>query len=266
MEALRSPPATTVSPSSRLIFDLGMNNGEDSLGYLRMGNGYRVVAVEANKGFVDMMARAKMPRLAIINRAIVEDDSNRTNVTFCLAGQGGVSSHVKGTTNRCDTPIVVPTTTCGDLVHEHGRPWLVKIDIEGKERACIDSLLRKPHNLRPLMIDFESPLRTCRQVLRHCAADFQQLVREMEAAGYTEWKRQRWKTQDGHSHIGDNVLDLGRSRHWTNASEVRRVGCGKDKLPAHMSDLKSVEYSRRGNPWTLFSGSLCDFHARLSSV
>lgn len=238
----------------RLAFDLGMNTGSETRHYL--SRGWRVVAVEANPRQFSKRAPQFVndTNAIVLNKAIFT--SSGATVRFCASGAYGVSSHIKGATNKTDDDLRctgvaatrVKTVTCSDLVGEYSsrygqRPYLVKIDIEGYEIACLWSLLSLPMHQLPEMITFESPM----HVQRGSQAKFDQLVGAMEAAGYVKWKRQWWSHQRGHGFIGNEVLDVGfRPGHlWANASAVRGNGCGEELLPV----------ARRSHD--------CDFHAKL---
>lgn len=53
------PPTGIPKTNTRIVFDVGMNNGDDSAYYL--SKGYRVIAVEANPALVEK-ARIRFAR------------------------------------------------------------------------------------------------------------------------------------------------------------------------------------------------------------
>ncbi len=140
------PPA---APPRRhdLIFDVGMNNGEDADFYLKKG--FRVVAVEADPALCAEVA-GRYPveiaagRLVIVNRAISPSGAPvrffvcRTNTAWSTAvpalrdkwaatGAEFVEIEVEGLEMR-------------ELVARFGVPHYAKIDIEGFDLVCLEGL------------------------------------------------------------------------------------------------------------------------------
>jgi FkbM family methyltransferase len=132
-----------------LIFDLGMNNGDDTDFYLRKG--FRVVAVEPNP---DLCAAARQRfasdiangRLHIVEKAI---DQNGGEIDLFLNDQvsGWTTTDANwlklrtnaGTASRV---VKVPAVTCQGLVEEFGVPYYLKADVQGAERHCLEALLQ----------------------------------------------------------------------------------------------------------------------------
>lgn len=124
-----------------LIFDLGMNNGDDTVYYLHLG--YRVVAVEADPVLAAEVARHSAEaiasgRLVIVNQAISEQ---RGAADFWICEQNSVwNSFLKRVATRkgCTAHAVrVPTVPLRDLFAEHGVPHYLKVDIEGHDPIAI---------------------------------------------------------------------------------------------------------------------------------
>jgi FkbM family methyltransferase len=152
-------PAPTLTPD--LIFDVGLHLGEDTAYYLRKG--YRVVAFEANPELVshcerrfaaDIAAR----RLTIINGAI--SDTNAPTITFYRHP----TKSVWGTTDQewaarnsprgVSIAIEAPVVNFDEALRTHGIPWYLKIDIEGADRHCLETLAR--YDDRPAYASIES--------------------------------------------------------------------------------------------------------------
>eukprot|EP00928_Gymnodinium_smaydae_P020342 TRINITY_DN17864_c0_g1_i2.p1 TRINITY_DN17864_c0_g1~~TRINITY_DN17864_c0_g1_i2.p1 ORF type:complete len:533 (+),score=118.80 TRINITY_DN17864_c0_g1_i2:198-1796(+) len=145
----------TVSPPP-LVFDLGMSGGMDAFFFLM--HGFPVVAVEANPLLVaDVHAALARhgQRLRVLTAAVVGESA--------ADGSGGdlaeeapvVSFHIHRerpdfsaleaervpASDRAGT-VPVQAVTCAQLVASFGRPYAVKIDAEGADRACLTSLRR----------------------------------------------------------------------------------------------------------------------------
>lgn len=131
-----------------LIFDLGMNNGDDSDFYLKKG--FRVVAVEANPDLCALARRRFAPelesgRLHIFNQAISKTSGeiqlfineqvsgwSTTNATYLKTRTS------QGTHSRA---VMVPAVTFDEIVRGFGMPYYVKADIQGAEISCLEALL-----------------------------------------------------------------------------------------------------------------------------
>ncbi len=129
---------------SDLIFDIGMHKGEDTKKYLQ--HGFRVIAVEANPALAD---RARV----IFKKEILS--GKLTVVNLGIADKAGVlpfyrndhllewSSFDKTIGTRNNTPytvIDIPCDTAATLFEKYGMPYYLKIDIEGYDAICIDSV------------------------------------------------------------------------------------------------------------------------------
>ena len=132
------------SPTQDLVFDVGMNNGDDTAFYLECG--FRVVAVEANDALCRQVA-ARLPkaiasgRLKILNVAVAgdpgqvefwinEDHPEWSALDVASAARGG-HRHRK---------VKVPAVRFGSLLREHGVPHYLKVDIESADHFCLEGL------------------------------------------------------------------------------------------------------------------------------
>lgn len=145
-----------------LVFDIGLHLGEDSEYYLRKG--FRVVGFEANPALVQE-ARARFDheiasgRMHIVEGAV--DDQDRRTVQFFVHPQ----QSVWGTTDEAwamrnaprggaSMSVDVPTVDFAQALREFGVPHYMKVDIEGADRICLESL----HSFRdrPRYVSIES--------------------------------------------------------------------------------------------------------------
>lgn len=127
-----------------LIFDLGMNNGDDTAYYLR--SGYKVVAVEANKALAEQCEKRfareiSKSQLTILNIGIgglegtldfwiCDDNSVWSSFDKNLATSKGCHAHAEK----------VEVKPFSYLLEKYGVPYFLKVDIEGQEHACLKSL------------------------------------------------------------------------------------------------------------------------------
>jgi FkbM family methyltransferase len=129
---------------SDLIFDVGMNNGDDTAYYLHKG--YRVVAVEADPTLVDKARdrfadHVRSGQLELVNVAIgperttapfwiCETNSEWNSFTRALASRRGCPHHA----------IDVQCCPFRDLLDRYGVPSYLKVDIEGHDHYCVADL------------------------------------------------------------------------------------------------------------------------------
>jgi FkbM family methyltransferase len=142
-----------------LIFDVGMNNGDDSAFYL--AKGFDVVGVEADPAMANIATETLQDaidagRMKIENVAISDDPGeiefyiNHLNPKWSSAiervGDRGNLGHTK---------ITVPTTTIAQLIQKYGRPYYIKIDIEGFDHVALKQLGAVSKVKRPRFVSME---------------------------------------------------------------------------------------------------------------
>ena len=127
-----------------LVFDVGMNNGDDTAYYLHLG--YRVVGVEAHPGLASAAAKRfrseiEAGRLTILNVAIAESDGELP--FWVCESKSEWSSFDKSIAGKHGSPhhrITVQARRFESIVREYGLPYYLKIDIEGSDMLCIGGL------------------------------------------------------------------------------------------------------------------------------
>lgn len=138
-----------------LIFDIGAFQGEDADFYLR--SGYRVVSVEANPAFADIVRRKhetaiRDNRLIVVNGAIALDERQ---IPFYVHDHGDWSSLHKSErfTDGSFHTISVTGLAPARLFAEFGVPYYVKIDIEGADHLVLEAIAGLPR--KPPYVSYE---------------------------------------------------------------------------------------------------------------
>lgn len=126
-----------------VIYDFGMNNGDDVEYYLMKAD--RVVGIDANPALCDQVRKRFSSeisdgRLVVLNVALAEKDSAKP-VTFYVHKHNHVLSQLPKPERIDDfQAIKVPCRTPAGIINEHGRPIYVKVDVEGFDFAVLQNL------------------------------------------------------------------------------------------------------------------------------
>ena len=139
----QSRQADTAEPS--VIYDFGMNNGDDVAYYLLKG--HRVVGVEANSDLCaeveERFAREiETGRLKVLNVALAENESAKP-IGFYVHRHNHVLSQLpKPPADQLDQfrLIQVPCRTPASIVREFGEPVYVKVDVEHFDLQVLQNL------------------------------------------------------------------------------------------------------------------------------
>src|SRR5688500_12365369 len=163
-----------MSRSRALIYDFGMDTGEDTEYYLRKG--FDVVAVEANPASCELVAerlRAHLDSgsLTILNRAI-GDSAGKLPFFVCneMSARSTASRELVALwSNEGETFHEVEVEFCAadGIAAEYGPAYYVKIDIEGHDIICLRQLLTGGGG--PEYLSFEVDFGTYREALSICA-------------------------------------------------------------------------------------------------
>ena len=144
-------------PINDLIYDVGMNNGDDTAYYLSLG--FRTVAIEANPELVKY-AKARFAREIASGRLII------LNIGIA-DGEGELPFWICETTSRWSSfdrsyaswgnspshQIQVPYTRFETIVAQYGVPFFCKIDIQGNDFLCLEGFT--PHKV-PKFLSIEA--------------------------------------------------------------------------------------------------------------
>jgi FkbM family methyltransferase len=125
---------------SKLIIDVGANDGNDTGYYL--GLGYSVVAIEADPALAGglrerFVREIGARRLTVVNAAVMEED--REEMVFFVSTDNTESSLIRLMAERSglSAQILVAGRSLCSLFSEYGVPWYCKIDIEGYDPAAV---------------------------------------------------------------------------------------------------------------------------------
>jgi FkbM family methyltransferase len=139
-----------------LIYDVGMHNGNDTAFYLACG--FRVVAIEADPSLA-AAGRARFKdelesgRLILLNNAIADHDM--TAEFWVNEAQSQLNSFSREMTARFGHAVHSIQVRCrrlNDILGEYGKPYYLKIDIEGNDIVCCNQLTP---DIRPPYISVE---------------------------------------------------------------------------------------------------------------
>jgi FkbM family methyltransferase len=186
---------------SDLIYDVGMNNGDDTAYYLRRG--YRVVAIEANPRLTAKAAE-RFPeeigsrRLKILNVGIAAEEAE---LPFWISETHSEwSSFDRTIASRDRSPhyqISIPCRRLGSILQEFGVPYYLKVDIEGNDFLCVKDLDRE-HLPKFISVEASGVDLLCSLKERgfsrfKCISQFHYLPLELPATSEQRWlERTRW--------------------------------------------------------------------------
>jgi FkbM family methyltransferase len=162
--------------NERLIYDIGMHNGDDTAYYL--SKGYHVIAIDASP---DLVAKANKRfsneinnnKLSILNLGIGAEEGsmdfylNKKNSVWNsfdkeIGERGGAGFDV----------IKVKTDSLDHVMNNYGVPYYMKIDIEGNDIFCLISLTDCTE--KPAYISVE--------------VNGEELIHKLHELGYTKFK------------------------------------------------------------------------------
>jgi len=151
-----SPASLIGVQSAPLVYDVGMNNGDDVEYYLQKG--CRVVGIEANPElcrvcearFTEVISQG---RLKILNCAVGACEGH---ARFYLSRTNHVLSTLvpAATPGETWTEIPIRVRKLSTLIKEYGYPYFVKIDVEHVDAVVLHDLME--HGIAPPFISAES--------------------------------------------------------------------------------------------------------------
>jgi FkbM family methyltransferase len=136
-----------MQPVTDLVYDVGLHDGADTAHYLTQG--FRVVAIEENPAMVERAAAQfagfiQSGRLTLLNLGIAD---NHGQAEFWVSSKSEWSSFDRTIAGRDGTehhPVSVTTVPFSDILKQYGIPHYCKIDIEARDRMCLEALRGLP--------------------------------------------------------------------------------------------------------------------------
>lgn len=131
---------------SGLIFDIGVNNGDDSSYYLYRG--YRVVGVEANPTLNEALKirferEIKDQKFILVEGAIsLTPAPVRFYINDWIDEWSASNKDIAGRSGLPVTGVVVEGITIESLFEKYGVPFYLKSDIEGGDAVVLESLTK----------------------------------------------------------------------------------------------------------------------------
>lgn len=119
-----------------LVFDIGVHNGDDSAYYLHLG--HRVVGVEANplltaQCTVRFEDEIRQGRMKLINAGVLKQPGEFTFYRNLVDDGWSSFDPDKGKKGGAWEELKIPCVTTRQLMQDHGKPFFMKVDIEGAD-------------------------------------------------------------------------------------------------------------------------------------
>ena len=127
-----------------LIYDVGMNNGDDTAFYLHQG--FRVIAIEADPQLVDaamhrFRSELTSGRLTILNVGVAETaGTGKFWICEGISDWNSFHQKISSRLGHKHHAIEIETRPFRDILDEYGVPFYLKIDIEGNDCLCVRDL------------------------------------------------------------------------------------------------------------------------------
>lgn len=174
-------PAGIVASRRPVVYDVGMNNGDDAAYYLRKG--YDVVGIDAHAGLCEQCNVRFAREIAQGRMRVIHIGVGATEGTLDFYQnelEDPISTFLPGywTDRSFNRPIPVAVRTLSSIIREHGEPHFVKIDVEFLDHVVLLDLLRA--DILPKYISTEAQL-----IDSYCA---------LVAMGYEQFKLVEGKT------------------------------------------------------------------------
>ena len=132
-----------MSQVQKLVFDLGLNNGDDSAYYLHLG--YRVVGVEANPLLASQCSKRfereiRAGQMTVVNAGILKQPGEFTFYR-CLREDrwSTFNPDFNSDLGECEK-LKVSCITVQQLIKDYGQPFFIKVDLEGAEFQVLEML------------------------------------------------------------------------------------------------------------------------------
>lgn len=248
-----------------LIIDVGMHRGEDTSYYLKKG--FQVVAIDADPNtirYVNKKFSSELNKktLRILNYAIADIDD--LQVDFNISELSLWSSLKKDIADRnqlAKDTVKVTCKTLGTIFKTYGTPYYCKIDIEGYDELCLETL--KGRSILPKFISVESECVGENEVLTEEQA--LGTLNRLHELGYTKFKLVDQTSlevlgkEDFYNHA--NMLEFKRPSFTTKVINKFKKTFG---IGTHLSSHRELLNKRFGH--NFFIGSSGPFGDDLDGV
>ena len=230
-------PEAKRAPKDPVIYDFGMNNGDDVEYYLLKS--HRVVAVEANASLCELASKRfaheiGFGRLKLVNVAL-SDHASADPLPFYIHKANHVLSQLPEPEESIRDEfeqVMVPCRTPSSIVREFGPPTYIKVDIEHYDLNVLRELFAA--GIRPPEISAES----------HSVGVFACLVEN----GY-----ERFSLVDGHTVpqvYNNTMIHIGSGKRRFAFKEHSAGPFGQDiKTPWQDADSFLTTLARAGLGW-----------------
>jgi FkbM family methyltransferase len=245
-----------------LVYDIGLNDGTDTAVYLQQN--FSVVAVDANPFMVAKASGAFLGdvlkgRLRLLNVGLVDDARlehgtgmgpqmdfyvHKTHDDWSsFRKEWGCRPTLNLTSmeDLCQV-IPVPTTSCGTLVQSLGRAHFMKIDIEGYDMECIQSVALLGRAYLPDYVSVEGP--DARKIEAFVLLGYSrfkiQSMQRVLGSFYRENNVTAMGVGGGSGPWGEQAVDIELGRAWRSQSSAlaalgRLSGAGGDWYDLHVA-------------------------------
>lgn len=131
--------------SNQLVFDIGLNNGDDSEYYLHLG--YQVLGIEANPLLAAACVKRfekeiGLGRMHVLNAGILREPGEFTFYRNLTDDAWSSFEPERGKRDGRWEELRIPCVTTAQLVERHGCPFFMKVDIEGADLQAIVTLTK----------------------------------------------------------------------------------------------------------------------------
>ena len=156
----------------KIIYDFGANAGQNIDYYLN--NSDLVIAVEANpelakKINIDFKEYILNNKLIVFNKCLVNNKIENKVAFYLNRRDSGLSSFIKPNYNENDFDVImVDPITYEEIVKIVGKPYYVKIDLEGLDEIILKSILDS--GIIPNYLSFENGVSYTKRILKECNA------------------------------------------------------------------------------------------------
>jgi FkbM family methyltransferase len=126
-----------------LVFDIGLHNGDDAAYYLDLG--YVVVGVEANPLLAAQCTlrfenEIRQGRMKVINAGVLKEPGDFKFYRNLRDACWSSFLPEKGKKEGDWEELKIPCVTTQQLIAEHGKPFFMKVDIEGADLQALHSI------------------------------------------------------------------------------------------------------------------------------